>query len=362
MIEVAAGTYDEVVNVNIPLTIKGANAGIAGNGVRGSESIVDGNNGAHPGFQITANDVTIDGFKVQNCALGTGEAGIYFSGSNTTIMNNVLFNNAKGVYPSNTGASSIHHNLFDANNRPGPGAQVGLYAFTTNALSVLDNEFKGQTDNAAVLFDGTASTAKHIGLLFKRNYLHNNDAASSAVYAASLSNAEFSNNRITNGLRGFKIAGYSTVNIHNNYISGTGEADILVVNEFGANISVLANSNHLTSPITIKNTDALTVNATCNWLGSTVAATNAATISGPVTYIPFLTSGVDMDANPGNGFQPNVPCAAPCNFVVSVTTTDATCPTLSDGTATANVLSGGVGPYTYNWMGYALGPLEGQNG
>jgi len=66
---VAAGTYNERVTVNKPLTLLGANAGIPGYGARGPESIVDADDpGDGPdqwvsAFFITSGDVTIDGFK-----------------------------------------------------------------------------------------------------------------------------------------------------------------------------------------------------------------------------------------------------------------------------------------------------------
>ncbi len=361
VINVDAGTYPENVTVNKSLTINGANAGIAGNGARGAESIVDGNNGTRPGFVITTTDVTIDGFKVQNCGSGLYESGIYTNSSGTMIINNILFNNEKGLYASNTGASTVQYNLFDGNNRPGPAGGVSLYSFTSNGLSVLNNEFKNQTTNAAVIFDGGAS---HSNLTFNLNYLHANDQASSCVYVANVTGGEFANNYITNGRRGFKIAGGDhTINMHNNIITGTAQADIMVNLDFGANTAIQAHNNSLTSAVTILNEDVTVVDATCNWFGSNAPAGSIVeTTPNTVNYIPWLTSGTDIGSNPLDGFQPMAACTGTCNLVVSTTTTDANCPDRNDGTATVNVVSGGTGPYTYNWSGYVLGDLDGQNG
>ena len=66
-INVAAGTYNERVTVNKPLTLLGANAGIPGYGTRGPESIVDADDPDAPtwtcAFFIQSSNVTIDGFK-----------------------------------------------------------------------------------------------------------------------------------------------------------------------------------------------------------------------------------------------------------------------------------------------------------
>ena len=85
--------------------------------------------------------------------------------------------------------------------------------------------------------------------------------------------------------------------------------------------------------------------ATCNWWGTTDHATIAASISGPVNYIPWLTSGVDLGGNPNDGFQPSVPCAA-CDLIVTITQSNP--PTFCQGGAiilTANASAG----VTYLW-------------
>lgn len=148
--------------------------------------------------------------------------------------------------------------------------QRRLYPCTVlllNGLSVLSNEFKNQNSNAAAIFDGGAS---HQNLIFNSNYLHDNHTGSSCVYVANCNNPEFGYNHITNGRRGFKIAGgNNAVNIHNNIITNTVKADIMVNTDFGANSAVQAHWNRLTGAITILNEDVTVVDATCNWFGST---------------------------------------------------------------------------------------------
>ncbi|QDT78380.1 hypothetical protein Mal35_18290 [Gimesia maris] len=61
-INVAAGTYAEDLIVDRSVILQGANAGIAGNGVRGAESLIDPSSPF--GIEVRADNVTIDGFEI----------------------------------------------------------------------------------------------------------------------------------------------------------------------------------------------------------------------------------------------------------------------------------------------------------
>lgn len=96
---VADGTYSEgIVTIDKSLTLEGANAGVCAGvdpGTRGDEAIVE-----DTVFKIDANNVTIDGFKIDGGAQCLGEyAGIYITGGNSghTIRNNIFV--GPGEYP-----------------------------------------------------------------------------------------------------------------------------------------------------------------------------------------------------------------------------------------------------------------------
>ncbi len=95
ILEVAAGTYPEQVNVTKGVILRGPNTGKAGNdGSRVSEAIVDGE-GTHGCFFISAENVIIDGFKIIRSAGSQSPGGIQpWTGSTagTEIINNIIFN------------------------------------------------------------------------------------------------------------------------------------------------------------------------------------------------------------------------------------------------------------------------------
>ncbi len=89
-VHVLEGTYDADVTIDKSITLAGANAGVSAGvdgGERGAESIIDG------GIQVTAANVTIDGFTINGGIVTGGEtAGIFLASgaSGATISNNIL--------------------------------------------------------------------------------------------------------------------------------------------------------------------------------------------------------------------------------------------------------------------------------
>lgn len=82
-VNVAAGTYLEDVNVYKEVTLLGANAGIEGTGLRDAESVVLPRG---TGFNITADNVTFDGFKVEGGVTGVRVVGA----DNVSLLNTII--------------------------------------------------------------------------------------------------------------------------------------------------------------------------------------------------------------------------------------------------------------------------------
>ena len=309
-----AGIYNEEVTVNKSLIIHGANVGIAGNGTRTAESVIDGNNGAHGGFAITANNVTIDGFKIQGVA-GTYGAGVYSSPttSGLTLQNNIITDNVIGAYPSSNGASLVKNNLFDGNNRGGSAGGAGIYVESTNNLTIDGNEFRGHLNNSAIVLAANSVPA-HQNLIITRNYIHDNNNTSSMVYLNGVNNGTISfNTVIQSGATAVKIAGgNSNISIINNLLDGNFTAIKIQNDGPGVNTGIQAHENSLVSTKSIDNMDAATINANCNWYGSVVPGDVAAKISGPVSYTPFTSVGTDTNGSAA-GF---VPAPNSCIFLI----------------------------------------------
>ena len=137
-INVDAGTYNESVTISKTLTLRGAKAGVDARGRSTTgESIVTGASGTAGigfSFDITASDVTLDGFTVQGetSKSTTNGAGIVLapSVSGTHILDNIIQNNVAGVYLANssaTDAALFQHNVFQNNNNAGVNGGRGIY-------------------------------------------------------------------------------------------------------------------------------------------------------------------------------------------------------------------------------------------
>ena len=95
-IQIAAGTYNEHVDVNKDVTLQGANAGIAGSAARGAEFVITG------GMKISADGATVDGVAISGSydTAGTPDItapshiGLLIGAANVAIDNSVLTGDA----------------------------------------------------------------------------------------------------------------------------------------------------------------------------------------------------------------------------------------------------------------------------
>ena len=167
-IRVDAGVYHESVTVNKQLTLIGAPF---------QQSVVDGNL-VSPGsrtssFTISANDVTLNGFTIQN---NTGRVGgmtrvdgtgvvISPSVAGTKVLNNNINHNVTGLYLANSSATDpaiISGNTFAFNNNPGLNNGRGIYTdggvsggFLTN-VSIDGNVFVGNVGDGELREPGSS--------------------------------------------------------------------------------------------------------------------------------------------------------------------------------------------------------------
>jgi hypothetical protein len=212
---VCQGTYDEIVTVAKHLRLLGAQAGVDGRspsrtGLPATESVVKESTG-RTAFYVVADDVTIDGFTVQDATnanvfgagivLGAGTAG-------AQIVNNIVQDNIAGLFLANDSSEKqavIRRNLFRNNNQPGAASGTGIYSdqfitggTLTNVL-IDSNKFSGHAGggSAISLSSSQANSQSHVTM-------SNNefDANSRALVAFFLSSSHFTGNKVRNSTFG----------------------------------------------------------------------------------------------------------------------------------------------------------------
>jgi Ca2+-binding RTX toxin-like protein len=151
---VASGTYVENLNVNKDVTILGANHGVAGTGVRGSESVVDGQ------IVINSAGASIDGFKLVGAASGSlGTTAVEVKANGFALSNSIL--DGSGFTAIITGSVTgldVHHNLIQ-------GYSIGIYVSGGNTSgSIHDNRFQGDGGPSTGLGNGVNSESSHVGI------------------------------------------------------------------------------------------------------------------------------------------------------------------------------------------------------
>ena len=193
VIVVGPGHYNESVAIYVSITILGAQAGRdarEGRDNPAKESIVDATNkegttgaaGGGAAFYVGAPLVVIDGFTIEGGGVTNGSPGPYASGifaaaPNTRILNNIIQNNAVGVYIFENSPHLVEYNLFKTNNAGAAGSSVkdfagtagyGVAVYSSSVNIIIENEFEGNLAAAVVIDQSgdaeiTKNTSKNDG-------------------------------------------------------------------------------------------------------------------------------------------------------------------------------------------------------
>ncbi|HYD37062.1 MAG TPA: hypothetical protein VEA60_05580, partial [Allosphingosinicella sp.] len=167
IIIIASGTYVENLNVDKDVTILGANHGIAGTGVRGDETVIDGQ------IVIDAAGVTIDGVEIVGDAAGSlGDTGVEVKANDFTLVNSVLNGTADvAIFVGLVSGLDVGHNLIQ-------GYSIGAYVAGGNTSgSIHDNLFQGDGGPATGLGNGINSESSNVVI---------EDNVFDGIYAGSL--------------------------------------------------------------------------------------------------------------------------------------------------------------------------------
>ncbi len=153
LINVAAGSFTEVVQVNKSVTLQGNNAGISAGNSSETRVAATTLNGA---FSITANKVTIDGFDiVGGTTLGVKTAVLLGAGIDSpTIQNDVLTGTGtgSGIVPASGGTVT---NIMISDDNISHWA-TGIADLNTSSVDIVDNLV--QNNSTGISTDTTANT------------------------------------------------------------------------------------------------------------------------------------------------------------------------------------------------------------
>jgi hypothetical protein len=367
IIQVAAGSYEEQVIVDKPLSLLGPNAAVAGTGSREAEAIVQFPAGAANGSSLifvnpNIHGVTIAGFDLR-CQDATipnyhqlVRAGGFSAGeprNDLTIRNNRMYSSEEPIrilagFGANGGTGLlIEGNYIDCGPNVNGQFNRGMYVGGTSGIiqdNVIENANIGiqymPYDNATSgLIRRNTVSASGTGLY------HNYQTKGAAQVTWEQNEVTVAPNPQTGVSTTVDFAFTTEVVFHGIFFNtfgtqGTGAAPVAL---FQNNTINAANPGGTTSTVfravylnnsaagatailennsfegytvgVARNTDATdaTLTATCNWWGSASVATVSAAAGSANTFLPYLTNGTDNDS--AIGFQP-VPNS--CNWPVSV--------------------------------------------
>ncbi len=231
-VRVSAGTYDELVTVNKPLTLLGAQAGVdARSFARGrNETVVDGQNfgggNRSSAFDVTANDVTLDGFTVQ----GQTSSNVYGAGivlaplvAGTHVTDDVVQDNVVGLYLANGSAADpavIRHDVFAYNNNPGNNNGRGIYSDGGVSGGNLTGVVIDADTFVGNVGDGTSGNPEAaVGL--------------EAQTAGKQSDIAITNNVMANNGKGLLVYNATDVTFSGNLVTGSTDAGSAAVRDEG---------------------------------------------------------------------------------------------------------------------------------
>ncbi|MFZ1784510.1 MAG: hypothetical protein WAU23_04860, partial [Ferruginibacter sp.] len=335
IIQVPAGIYNENPDINKTLTLRGAQWGNCALSRTGAESVISCPNG----IGVNASNVTIDGFTIQdqngaNAALAPGFGfAVYMVPPNTgtQLLNNIIRNNTLGTGLSNAGnfpsQVNINCNWYDANNTPGPLFREAIYAdsdisgWRVSNVFINDNKFTNHIEGVGVDFEMRTAGTRAESITMTNNVFDGNVRA---VTFYNVVSSLFSNNEVRNSTFGAVSAdlrifgGADNLTISNNSFDGSNANAphaIRMTSVVGPNTNVSIFENSFTgysgSNTVFLDPQSYTggpIPATCNWFGTANGTAVASLIGSAVSYIPYLTNGIDN--SPAMGFQP---VAGSCN-------------------------------------------------
>ena len=203
VIYVGNGLYTEHVVVNKTLSLIGENR---------FNTVIDGGDSGNV-LLITADNVTVTGFTLQNSGSVLTVGGVYIDHSvHNKIIGNVMKNNKYGIYISYSSGNSIMNNTV-INNSYG----IGIVSSADNIVS--NNNFRFNNRGIWLSISGNN--------IFSGNNISSNHFE--GVLLSASTNNVFSNNRVINNTNGFYAISSTYNDIFDNDVSMNEQAFFLSV-------------------------------------------------------------------------------------------------------------------------------------
>ncbi len=228
VIHVAAGAYAETVNVNKPVIIDGAEAGVAGASPIGTPRV--GLETRVTAFNISSSNVTVDGFSLLSAGIQMNINPAAAIGSGIVVEDNIFENYASvGMPTENAGNLLIQGNYFTSPASNSEPMQIKANAVGGCSNTTIENNvFNYATNNGSADINFSCTGSNSVGVTITGNNDLGNTNGTSFVSLAGISSVNITNNTVVNssGSAIFFWGGVSgTANITNNSITnGAGSA------------------------------------------------------------------------------------------------------------------------------------------
>lgn len=181
-VNVAAGTYNESVDVSKAVTLKGANAAVNPNtGVRGAETIIKGTSDYT--LALLANNITVEGFTILGDAnVGLVDYAIFAeNANNASVQNNIVKDAGFGIFFYNTNGAATdslikNNKVSDADQqaihiRDNAYADILNNVITGSAVGITTENFsKANPNGGTTTISGNSVSASKIGIRNNLSY------------------------------------------------------------------------------------------------------------------------------------------------------------------------------------------------
>ena len=226
---VAAGNYDENVNVNRSVYLLGEGAGI---------TMVNASNSSSNVFNISRDGVVLQGFTIKGAS---NKAGIYvYRTNNTSINSNTLISNSNGIVLYNSSTNSIMDNNILS-------TDIGIYLHTSANNSLIGNKVSNSFDGIYLysspyndVTDNIAESNGRFGILLYfsgNNSLRNNSINLNQNQGIQLYGSDYNNltenTIISNQNYGIYLFSTGNNSFHNNILNNTKN---IMIDNSGSNV------------------------------------------------------------------------------------------------------------------------------